>query len=422
MKKGIVNFIIFTLIIILYSSCYIKKQELTIQNFKVTNNPESYIDSSGIRFMYDIKLKNYIRNSEYFIYSELYVQNSNKVFRSINNNHLFISAKKEDWDSLYENMEVFIPYDKITLPKGEHKVILKLKAEGKRLQKEYIFSKELTINIPQLFNYEEQKIKVTNFKITEKNKNLKFLFDFDFKFKAYQTKGISENENLRFCYLKTDFYDKKTGDLIEFVKYRDPSLSKFNTNEKYNRQYIFNVPYEGLKLSAGKHEIICKIRLTNLANEDFGVLFETDFTFILPQLYSVRINVNSLHLINKRKYDSSSLVGRIFSRKNKNNGKGFPDVFWRISLNNSSIFNSATMEDSYEAFPDKVDFIVDDKDIIELSVWDDDSWTIKNYELIGKTVITNKKGEFELNIEQKKFGNVNCNFDFKKVKYNPWGR
>ena len=54
---------------------------------------------------------------------------------------------------------------------------------------------------------------------------------------------------------------------------------------------------------------------------------------------------------------------------------------------------------------------------LELSVWDED---FNADDFIGRLHLENKLGEFEKSFTDKVFGDVKCNFDIKKSKYEPW--
>lgn len=416
-KLKFISFITFFLIF--NFSCYIKKQEFSVYNFKKID-PKTFVDSSGIRFMYDLKLKHFFYKSpSYYIYTELYDKNSNLVYTGSQNNQITIFGNKEDWDSISENLQIFIPYDKLNVPFGEHDLELRMKVEGKRAPSGFIFNEKIKVSKPELFHYKDQKITVKDHKVHEEYRDLIIDLNFDLHFKAYQTIGYSENTDLQNCYFKANLYNKKDGEIIQYASQLNPTLVKVNADTIFDKSCIFSISFTNLKLPPGHHDLTCKIHLSNSNYDDLGVLYEIDFPFNLPQLYINELHMKKVEVINKKKYDVSSLVGRIFSRKDKNRGEGYPDVYWEIKTNNGVKYKSEVENNSYTGYPGEAVFITDDNEKIYLSVCDADIEFFNDYDLIGRYTLENKKGQFTESFTAKKIGNAECTFDFKKIKYNP---
>ena len=390
------------------------KQEFTVQNFRLTNDSTSYTDSAGVRFMYNVKLKHFIENKPTWkIYTELYT-NDSSIYKSRKPNTVSIYSSEKYWDSIYDNLEAFIPYDQINLPKGKHKVKLQLIAVGNE-NAQAIFSKELEIDIPELFNYEEQKLNITDYKFKDKNNEISIDINFDLKFKSFQTRGFYINKSLQYCYIKVNLYDKKTGKQIQYIS-RGLVTEKVKTNTITDKNCSFSIPYENLKLKPGKYDVICKILLSDKNYKDLAVMYEDDFLFTLPQLYEVDLNMKSLALIREIKYDPTSITAQIFSRKDK--GKGYPDVYWMVKAAGEIKYTSITNKNSFTGIAKEISFIIENSDMLRLSVLDYD--LIGGDDLIGSMKIINDKEEFDIKYKEETFGNVRCNFDFSKRKYEPW--
>ena len=104
----------------------------------------------------------------------------------------------------------------------------------------------------------------------------------------------------------------------------------------------------------------------------FGEIAETKFTINQPLVYRARFELDYLEA-KYRKYDKSNVFGRVFSKRNSNVGKGYPEIFWRIELGDINRFSSSIKKNSHIAYAELSYFTVTDNTPIKITVWDYDA-------------------------------------------------
>lgn len=415
----------FLVIALSFYSCFPpEEQNFSVLNF-VKEKPHSIIDSTGLKFNFDLQVGNWFGNiTSYGIIPVLYDKNSELIFKSPDTIIIKTNGTKEKWDSIYTNFQIIIPYDEIKLDTGIHNVSLQLIAFRKhqlRRKKQWnlgsIYKKEIQIKIPQLFDQSLQEITIRNTEVVDKNLKLNFNIDYDFKFSTSQTKGVMRDESKRSYKIKAVLIDKNTKKEIPVIEsYID--LSCFiNADISKNQSCKMSIPYRHLKIKPGKYNLQVDFFMFDSLGKNKRKIYSLDHKFNLPQLYETKINLNNIK-VDYDTYDTKSSLGRLFSKSSKNKGKGYPDVFVSVLVNGYPEYRSTVHDNTYEIASETAIIYIVDQSKLKVELWDYDG--IGKNDKIGGLFIVNPKGKWLKELNAKRFGNAESNFIIEKKLYTPW--
>ncbi|MBN1253095.1 MAG: hypothetical protein JXA16_13240 [Bacteroidales bacterium] len=316
---------------------------------------------------------------------------------------------------LKSEVKIAIPYDNMDIEKGSHKLMMEIYIENDSIKDAIVFKKEIVVEKPELFNYNEQEITIINFRAQDQAefkglKGIKVSFERKFKFSANQTKGISFDNNLAFYYFNVTAYDKADNRICYDKKESDLSIIKSNSIENINFEKVtLFIPYRNLLLSKGKHEISIELKASYVKETViFNNLALKTVNINQPQVYIVDFKAEDFKIA-YGKYDASSELGRIFSKQGSNKGYGYPDVYWNLKIGEYSIYNSSISHNSFTAPNGSVKFKIVDDEKIYLSAYDRDALNADDF--IGLIEIGTEKGEF------KKIGKTISKDSISNVKY-----
>ncbi len=398
-----------------------KIENFEIQNFKI-DEAKSSREKSGINAVFDIKMiseENYF-SKPYYFYAVLY-DVDDKIIYSNSNNYLKLYPKPsfdENNYSIYNLQRHFIAYAALSLTAGTHKIKYKLYVASDLGEIGLLFEKEIIINVPILYNYDDQEFKINKLQVQENyekysQKGIFVSFICDFKFFTYQIKEYAElyyNANYYF-YIK--LLDTKSNTEYSI---NNPSfnLENIEVDVLSKRVEIF-IPYNRINIVDGIYDMQVQLYASNYFNTiNFGKLAETKFVMQQPKLYMAKFVMNSMQIV-YGEYDVTSTIGRLFSSKESNTGKGYPDVFWTFYLGSLSLHTSDVSENSFFAYSDSVYFRMIDADPIKFTVYDYD--LISRNDFLGEFKIYHKKGIENITYTDKSFDNVKaCNFAFYKYE------
>ena len=399
------------------SDVNVNNQTFSVKNFK--SNYKS-LKVSGIKFSFDLILNNPLENyfhNPYYIYFRL-VNDSNIVYTSVKN--IKVYADKTYGKKVSEHFLSFtIPYSEIKISEGKHSLTLEVFAKNDSKDFPVFFKKQLVINKPKLYNYNEQEFNISNFRAvanikSRKVEGVKIYFNSAFKFKSSEINGIDIDETLGkyIFYIKfTDITNKSEVALF------DNKVGKLEiTPLQLANKYEIFIPLNNINLPKGKYKIAVdlyaktydqKYLFKNLANDT--VLLNQ------PNLYFLNFKLNKCDVVHK-KYDVSSVIGQIFSKSTSNTGLGYPDVYWSLKTGSITKFYSETNKNRLWAIPGKASIIIAENDPLFFSVVDYDITSFDD--LIGKIKLQNKTGNFSKKYTSINFGDVKlADFEYTKVRF-----
>jgi len=419
-KKLLTVLFIFFINNLLAQNLDVKKRVFEIQNFSV-QTPETQFQKSGITTNFDIKttpVEDFFQNPDYYyviIYNE-----KDSILYSDNSNFIKCYPQpyyKDKKISLQTSLKYFISYSKINLKQGTYNIKYRIFVRNDATEFGQIFEKQILITIPKLYNYSEQEFYVSNFKAIDnyeeyKLKGIYVNFDCSFKFLSYQILGINENLNNLDYY----FYIK----LIDKTKNTEYRINNNNFNlekvavDDVTKNIDFYIPYNKIDLQEGIYNMSIELYVTNKYNTiEFGKISAIDFEIKQPHLYLAKFALKNLQ-VTYSQYDASSALGRLFSKPQKNVGKGYPDVLWELQLGSYTEFTSDISKNSFYAYDDSIFFKITDNDPVNFAVYDYDA--LNRNDLIGEMQIIHKAGTQILNFSNPIIENIeSSNFYF--VKY-----
>ena len=237
------------------------EQEFEIINFKIIP-PTTISQKSVITFSFDLEMKHPFE--DYYLYaykiSPVLIFEDKNVHSDINN-FLKVYAKPnyDNENIAYEtNMKLTIPYDKIDLEAGEYKIKLEFQAKNDYHDYGTIFTKNLNIIMPELFDYNEQTFSVSNFSITNNFKkfNLRGInisFNTNFKFYSHQIKGVYDNPELEDYYFYIELYNEHS--VIKYNFYENKQNFCKQTVTKLAENISFFIPYFAINMPKGEHSL-----------------------------------------------------------------------------------------------------------------------------------------------------------------------
>ena len=421
MKKTI----IFIILIISSFSTFSQPDEVYNQEFEVSNYkiipPNSLTQRSKITFSFDLKMKHPF--ADYFNYpykiTPLVIYNGDTIFSEIFN-YMEVNAKpyyKNENIAFEKDIKFTIPYEKINLLPGEYKTTFVINAYNDYHNYGKIYEKQLNINMPELFEYDEQTFSVSDFYITDNYekfdlRGINISFRNKFKFYSHQIKGLTNNNELQNYYFYIELFDENTNLQYSFFE-NEQNFHKQNVS-KLVENISFFIPYHAINLPKGEHSLTAKLKVADLNKSVlFSEIAETKFDIKQPFVYRAKLDLEYMEAIH-RKYDKSNVFGRAFSKRNSNVGKGYPDIFWILELGEIERYYSSRNKNSFVAYTGNPYFTITDADPIKISVWDFDA--LNRNEFISSVNVQNKSGENLISINSFRNSRIkSLSYSFQKI-------
>jgi len=358
------------------------------------------------------------------IYYILKTRSDGNIYTNENNSKSikFSIAYHNKIKILKSNINFHIPFDDMNMMEGKHKLQLEIYIENDSLKDVLLIKKEVIIDKPKLFKFDEQEVTISNIQTSINTKvlglrGIKIRFDKKFKFSANQTKGISRDKNLGNYYLKVKVYNKTNNKNCYELQEKQLSIKKvFAKNANTYSQTTLFIPYRNIQLTKGTHDI--KIEINASDKEGFfeqNSIASKYITINQPQVYYAFIDVSKFNVA-YAKYDVSSSFVRYFSKADSKKGSGYPDLYWNIKIGNYTIYKTYVNKNSYTAAAGSYKFKMVDDDYVNVNVYDRDISSLDDF--IGKFEIKNKIGDFEIKnkkISTSEISNLTYNF-IKSIK------
>ncbi len=386
-----------TLLIIVLKPISIQAQEYNpkLQSFEVENFRHDISSSLDINF--NIITSNNPKvpyKYPYTIRVSLY-ENDQKIWENLSEKTIVeLEAKKDNYFGNY--MFFDIPFEEIKLKSGKHMLFLKVAASYKDYHFPVFFEKEFFVDVPILYDYDEQFFILTNYQVyldkdNYKTPGLLIRSSSEAKFIDQQINGFRENPFIGKYVFNVQLKDKYTGEIISL--YNPNNRNDIFTIESSNNFHQIFIPYNELVLPAKKQEVFVEIFATTIdENKVLSEVQVKEIEFIQPILHRFHFKLDKA-LVEKKKYDPTSSLGQLFSKKESNIGKGNPDVFWELRTGNFVKFTSKTVNNAFSAQPDETTIRVTTQDSLKLFFWDDDVFKddlIEMIELINPPINTPK--------------------------------
>lgn len=397
-----------------------KNQAFVLSNFKIMKAYTNK-DKSKLAVKFDLKMKNVVENYDsHPYYIDVFLESDNSKTIYSKNDVVSLSAKPDYSDKLscaIKNVIIDIPYADIQIEEGRHYVNFVLSGRSDYKDFGRFFSVKIFIDKPQIFEYYDQEILLSNVGIEADNvqnrlKGLYVRFDYKLKFVNYQTRDFAVNDKAGQYLFYAKFYTKQNSTPVNFFA---EQTGEFVLNaENLSGNIGIHIPYNKINIARGSHEILCEIYASNPDKTvNFGKIASSQVTYNQPVLYKLVLDVTSMTVKYSEGYDVSSFVGRIFSRKGSDAGKGYPDVFWLLKLGDYSEYRSSVNKNSFSLYPGKAISFITDDDPLSISCYDRDYTSFDDF--IGTFKIENKYGNFTKKYNNIKFNNVeNADFNVSK--------
>ncbi len=354
------------------------------------------------------------RNENYKVTTNLLDASNEPVYRGkektiyFSRRHSIVSGK----------LDIKIPYNQINLPLGQNTVKLELIVSKQDGEYPPLLSKKEVITMPKIFPYQDQKITITNLKLTDNAKQKQVVGTsgecyVSFKYPPEKIWNLGGEEHTQKYLLHIDIYKTKSKKPVTFYEKGHNSILVYG---KKNRQKVnFFIPAHAVALPYGKYNLKFKLSFYSEDNSfAFGQNTEKNLTLRQPQIYFAKFEADKIWVVEK-KYDASSALGRLFSRKSSNVGKGYPDVFWTLAVGNFQKYRSPTNKNAFSGFSATVNFTIADTDPIFFEIYDFDM--LNRNDFIGRKKIEHQKGNDTQEHTGISFNNVeSMYFTFHKMK------
>ncbi|MFH2094180.1 MAG: hypothetical protein ABIJ16_00665 [Bacteroidota bacterium] len=362
----------------------------------------------GVALHFDVEFKYPIddyHNDTYEISAVIRDQSGNIIFNDPEITAKIYATKEKKEGNRYVDTHVylFVPRNKLGLMPGKCQFMLELNARNEEVKFPAIYNDSISVTMPEFYEYGEQEFGISNFIVKKEKKNdqegIKTEMDCAYQFMSQQVIDFEENENARHYY----FYLTITDEYGNIV-FLPADYSEGKEQIDYIRQLAkpkgekdhmgFFISYRRLNLPPGPHNL--KVAL-QASDEKRNVLFRNlavgEISIIQTEIYLADIAVSGL-TVKYGQYDVSNVFGRMFSKKNKNKGKGYPDLIWHINTGYDKIYTSGISKNTFTAYDGSVFFRMADTDPVEIVVEDQDN--LVNNDWIASYRIENKNGPLEI--------------------------
>lgn len=386
-------------------------QEFVISNFKIVK-AYSNKDKSKLTVKFDVQMLKIVENyNSHPYYMDVVLESEMEQTIYSKKDIISLNAKPDYKDKSVctpKNMIVDIPYSEIKLQEGRHYVnfVLAGRSDYKYFGK--VFSIKLFIDIPKIFDYHDQEIslKATNItadKVYNKLNGLLVTFDYNLKFLNYQTHGFADEDNKGQYLFYTKIYTVQNGQQIDF--FSEKTGEYILNAENISGNIAIHIPYNKINIERGTHKILCEIFVSDTQGfVSFGKLAQAEVFYFQPVLYSFELDLRSMEVLYSEGYDVSSFVGRLFSKKGSDAGKGYPDVFWALKLGEFTEYSSSVNKNSFSLHAGKAITYITDDDPLSISCYDRDYTSFDDF--IGNYKIVNSKGNFLKKYSKLRFNSV----------------
>jgi hypothetical protein len=352
-----------------------KQQLFKIEDFKYDEPIAGFVKSS-IDFDFKLKTSTLLNKPfkhPYNINFRLF--NKEKLIWKNQTEKRFYAKKVSD-DEFYDDRVFFqIPFDELDINSGNYALQLKITVSYKDHHFPMLFKKEIVIEVPKIYHYDEQEFIISNFQIaidsiTYKTPGFLISFTSQAKFTQNQIRGIKENPFIGEYLFYTQLRHRVSGEKISFYNTKTGSLLHTTNDLKYKHQLF--IPFNELVLPAKNHDISVLLYTSSKnKSRNFSAIQTKNIQFKQPILHPVNFKLLTASL-KEKKYDPSTVIGRIFSSTKSNIGKGNPDVYWELRTGNFVKFTSKTLDNSFTANPQECIIWVRNQDKLQLIFWDED--------------------------------------------------
>jgi len=321
--------------------------------------------------------------------------------------------------AIEKDLEIQVPYATLSLPAGKHDLVLEIWTSYLRKAFPKCLKKTITVSMPELYNYADQKFTVKNFGIKSDVLfkgilGLEASFDVSYLFTAEQIRELYQSMDFRYFAYTILLKDAKTGNSVALFK--PESSTQSESSEKLFEFVKIHIPYNQINLPEGTHQLKAELIISGYARRIvFGKHAEKAFEYSQPAVYLASFTLNNL-TAEEKQYDSSNAFGRLFSKPSSNVGKGYPDLYWIVETGAYTVYESARNKNSFSAITGETRFTTVDSDPIFLAAYDYDSFNVND--LIGVFKIPHTAGNYSLSKQNFVFpGVTTSNFEFKKTRY-----
>lgn len=428
MKLIITLFVCVSFFIFSYSQELYDKQEFNIQNIKIDTIDDAHF-KLGISLRFDVEFKYAIEDFTYDEYkiSALLKDKSGKLIYNNSENFIKVSAKPDFSNKknvIEKAVYLFIPISDINLTSGKHQISLELNAVNKSVSFKNIFSQNIEYIKPKLYDYSEQELKIQDFtanagKRTGQN-GININLDCFYKYASQLIKSNYTADGAHYYFYVT-MYDKNNN--LVFSPSEDISnyrLSEYDMREalipNIKDEISLFISNRKLNLPEGKHNLKVYLNVTNKKQDIvFKDIATTSIEVTQEPFYIVETNISNLKIVYSDNYDVANVFGQIFSKRSKNKGRGYPDVYWKITTGYDYIYSSGVVDNAFYGLDGSTIFRITDSDPVWFEIYDFDK--ISQNDFIASYKIDHPKGNYILEKENFKYKNIeSVDLKFTKQK------
>ncbi|MBN2682201.1 MAG: hypothetical protein JXR58_06805 [Bacteroidales bacterium] len=342
MKKNLI------LVFLFFSSISIfaQNQSINLLKLKVESPKTNVSQGSGIELFctvkYSIPIKNFSERF-YNIYPRLSDKSGNIILDS---KDVKGYSQADPYYKGKDDFSIFIPYTLLPFEKGQHSCILELYSSHNDSIMPVFYKGDIFFDVPEMYNYEDQKITIENFNVITKEKSgvegLEILFDANFSFPSSKIKGASEKPNLKnyYFYITVNeasrpfvFSPNKSPENSDYYSW-NPFFATEAVDPVKKLQCKLFVPLTQLQILEGNFTLDIQLNAINFDGTiKWEHLAKTKIQITIPKFGITKIAVKNI-TVAEGEYDIAGKnipIVNIFTGGKKNRGLGYPDVMWKVN-------------------------------------------------------------------------------------------